>query len=108
MKNILLVCGTGASSGFMAKNIRQAAKARNIEIGVKARSDSVVEDYIEDIDLLLVGPHLSYMLHDLEDIADPFGVPVQIITKDAYGDLDGDAVLDFALPFLKDEKTHER
>lgn len=47
MKNILLVCGTGASSGFMAKNIRQAAKARNIEIGVKARSDSVVEDYIE-------------------------------------------------------------
>ena len=58
MKNILLVCGTGASSGFMAKNIRQAAKARNIEIGVKARSDSVVEDYIEDIDLLLVGPHL--------------------------------------------------
>ena len=67
MKNILLVCGTGASSGFMAKNIRQAAKARNIEIGVKARSDSVVEDYIEDIDLLLVGPHLSYMLQDLED-----------------------------------------
>ena len=65
MKNILLVCGTGASSGFMAKNIRQAAKARNIEIGVKARSDSVVEDYIEDIDLLLVGPHLSYMLQDL-------------------------------------------
>ena len=60
MKNILLVCGTGASSGFMAKNIRQAAKARNIEIGVKARSDSVVEDYIEDIDLLLVGPHLLY------------------------------------------------
>lgn len=108
MKNILLVCGTGASSGFMAKNIRQAAKARNIEIGVKARSDSVVEDYIEDIDLLLVGPHLSYMLHDLEDIADPFGVPVQIIPKDAYGELDGNAVLDFALPFLKDEKTHER
>ena len=102
MKNILLVCGTGASSGFMAKNIRQAAKARNIEIGVKARSDSVVEDYIEDIDLLLVGPHLSYMLQDLEDIAEPHGVSVQIIPKDAYGELDGDAVLDFALPFLED------
>lgn len=28
MKQILLVCGTGASSGFMAKNIRQAIKAR--------------------------------------------------------------------------------
>ena len=102
MKNILLVCGTGASSGFMAKNIRQAAKARNLEIGVKARSDSTVEDYIEDIDLLLVGPHLSYMLNDLKDIADPHNVPVEIISKDAYGTLDGDAVLDFIIETLGD------
>ena len=102
MKNILLVCGTGASSGFMAKNIRQAAKARNIEIGVKARSDSVVEDYIEDIDLLLVGPHLSYMLQDLEDIADPYDVPVRIIPEEAYGSLDGNAVIDFLLSEFKE------
>lgn len=102
MKNILLVCGTGASSGFMAKNIRIAAKARGLEIGVKARSDSTVEDYIEEIDLLLVGPHLSYMLDDLKDIADPYDVPVEIIPKDAYGSLDGDAVLDFALEILGD------
>lgn len=42
------------------------------------------------------------MLQDLEDIAEPHGVAVQIIPKDAYGELDGDAVLDFALPFLED------
>lgn len=102
MKNILLVCGTGASSGFMAKNIRQAAKARGIEVGVKARSDSTVEDYIEDIDLLLVGPHLSYMMDDLKQIADPHGVPAALIPKDAYGELDGDAVLDFALEILEE------
>ncbi len=94
MKKILLVCGTGASSGFMAKNIRQAAKARGMEWDVKARSDSVVEDYIEEIDLLLVGPHLAYMLGDLEEIAEPYDVPVAIIPKDAYGNLDGDAVCD--------------
>ena len=46
MKQILLVCGTGASSGFMAKNIRQAIKARGLSYDVKARSDSVLEDYI--------------------------------------------------------------
>lgn len=97
MKNILLVCGTGASSGFMAKNIRNAAKKRGIEISVKARSDSEVEDYIEEIDLLMVGPHLKYMLHDLEEIADPYDVPVRIIDEDAYGSLDGDAVLNAIL-----------
>lgn len=103
MKNILLVCGTGASSGFMAKNIRQAAKARGQQIGVKARGDAEVETYIEEIDLLLVGPHLKYMLQDLEQIAKPHGVPVRIIPEKAYGTLDGNAVLDFIDQELKEE-----
>lgn len=49
MLHILLVCGTGASSGFMAKNIRKAAKEENLEINVKARSDSEIEEYIEQL-----------------------------------------------------------
>ena len=97
MKNILLVCGTGASSGFMAKNIRQAAKARGIELSVKARGDAVVEEYIDEIDHLLVGPHLKYMLADLEEIAEPYNVEVRIIPEEAYGALNGDAVLDFMI-----------
>lgn len=101
MKNVLLVCGTGASSGFMAKNIRIAAKARGIEIGIKARSDSVVEDYIDDIDLLLVGPHLDYMLKDLEKIAKPHDVEVRLISREAYGTLDGEAVLAVIEDILK-------
>lgn len=94
MKQVLLVCGTGASSGFMAKNIRKAAKEKGMEIGVKARSDSEVEEYIEEIDLLLVGPHLRYMKEDLEEIAGPYNVPVSIIEEEAYGSLDGAAVLE--------------
>ena len=97
MKNVLLVCGTGASSGFMAKNIRQAAKAHGVDISFKARSDSEVEEYIEEIDLLLVGPHLKYMLNDLEEIADPYDVPVRIIDEAAYGSLDGEAVFEFTM-----------
>lgn len=100
MKSILLVCGTGASSGFMAKNIRAAAKERGEEWDVKARSDSVVEDYIDQIDLLLVGPHLAYMVGDLEEIAEPYDVPVVVIPKDAYGQLDGNAVCEFVEPYL--------
>lgn len=101
MKQILLVCGTGASSGFMARNIRQAVKARGLDYDVKARSDSVLEDYIEDISLLLVGPHLDYMLKDLEEIVEPYNVPVRIIPKEAYGSLDGEAVADLITEILK-------
>ncbi|MBS5003049.1 PTS sugar transporter subunit IIB [Holdemania filiformis] len=103
MLHILLVCGTGASSGFMAKNIRKAAKEENLEINVKARSDSEIEEYIESIDLLLVGPHLRYMLNDLLQIAAPYHVPVRIIDERAYGSLDGKSVLDFALKCIQEE-----
>ena len=44
--NVLLVCGSGASSGFMAANIRKAASARGLEITVTARSESEVLNYV--------------------------------------------------------------
>ena len=48
--DILLVCGSGASSGFMAANIRKAASARGLEWKVTARSESEILNYVEDID----------------------------------------------------------
>ena len=63
-----------------------------------------IEEYIDSIDLLLVGPHLRYMLNDLNQIAAPYHVPVRIIDDRAYGALDGKAVLHFALDCLKEEK----
>jgi PTS system cellobiose-specific IIB component len=57
--NVLLVCGSGASSGFMAANIRKAAAVKGVEITVNARSESEIENYIDEIDCLMVGPHLN-------------------------------------------------
>lgn len=95
MKKILLVCGTGASSGFVASNIRKAVKNRGADYDIIARSDSAVEDYIDEIALLLVGPHLDYMLKELEEVGAEYHVPVKIIPQKAYGSMDGEAILDF-------------
>lgn len=97
MKTILLVCGSGASSGFLARNIRMAAKTRGVDLDVIARSDAVVEDYLDSIDLLLIAPHLDFMADELKQIADRKKVEVRVIPKKAYGTLNGDAVLDFIL-----------
>ena len=48
--NVLLVCGSGASSGFMAANMRKAASKQGLEIDIKARSESEIENYIDEID----------------------------------------------------------
>ena len=97
MKNILLICGSGASSGFMAAAIRKAAKKRKIAITVKAASESQLDDRIDEIDYLLIGPHLSYMLNDLQEQTKDKKVQAAVIPQAVYGTLNGEKALDLIL-----------
>ncbi len=97
MKNILLICGSGASSGFMAAAIRKAAKKRKLEFSVKAASESQLDDHIDAIDYLLIGPHLSYMLNDLQEQTKDKNVKATIIPQAVYGTLNGEKALDLIL-----------
>lgn len=92
--NVLLVCGSGASSGFMAANVRKAAKARGIDITVNARSEATVEDYVDEIDCLMVGPHLATLKGDMEEICAGYDIKIAVISSDAYAHLDGNKCLD--------------
>lgn len=97
MKHILLICGSGASSGFMAAAIRKAAKKRGEEVSVKAASESQLDERINEIDYLLIGPHLSYMLDDIQKQTADKNVKVAVIPQSTYGTLNGDKALDLIL-----------
>ena len=84
--NVLLVCGSGASSGFMAANMRKAASKQGLDIDIKARSESEIENYIDEINVLMVGPHLAYIL-DGED------VKVILMEPDYYSVLNGEMAI---------------
>ncbi|MEH7493635.1 PTS sugar transporter subunit IIB [Neobacillus niacini] len=99
-KTILLVCGGGASSGFMAQNIRKAAKKRNVELNVIARSESEVDEYLNEINVLLIGPHLKYMEEDLQEKVSAYNIPAAVIPQTIYGLLDGNKGLDLILELL--------
>lgn len=92
--NVLLVCGSGASSGFMAANIRKAALARGVEIDIKARGEAEIENYVEDIDALMVGPHLAYILDEIEEYIGDHDVKVILMKANYYSTLNGDLALD--------------
>jgi PTS system cellobiose-specific IIB component len=92
--DILLVCGSGASSGFMAANIRKAASARGLEWKVTARSESEILNYVEDIDCLMVGPHLASNLGAIEEDCEGYDIKVALLTKEAYSKLNGDLAVD--------------
>ena len=38
-----------------------------LELDIKARSESEIENYIDEIDALMVGPHLAYILDEVEE-----------------------------------------
>lgn len=94
---VLLVCGSGASSGFMAANIRKAATARGVEITVNARSEAEVENYIDDIDCLMVGPHLAILMDDMQSICEGHSIKVALMKPEYYARLDGGKALDHIL-----------
>lgn len=95
--NVLLVCGSGASSGFMAANMRKAASARGLEMDIKARSESEIENYIDEIDVLMVGPHLAYILDEIEEYTHGEDVKAILMKGEYYATLDGDKALDHML-----------
>lgn len=99
--NVLLVCGSGASSGFMAANVRKAAAARGLAITVNARSESVVEDYVEEIDCLMIGPHMASVKEGMEEICEGYDIKVAVIDKAAYAKLDGEKTLDQILALFE-------
>ena len=99
--NILLVCGSGASSSFMAAKMRVAAKKRDIELNVTARAESEIENYIDDVDAVMIGPHLSIWY---DDVKKRYGEECAVILmeKDYYSKLDGDKAIDHLLKELED------
>lgn len=106
-KNVLLVCSSGASSGFMASNINKAAKKRKVAVKVKARSQNEVDSYIDDIQLIMVGPHLKYAVPELEEKAEGKDVKVALMKKSYYALLDGDKALDHILALLGEENAED-
>ena len=94
MKHVLLICGSGASSGFMAAAIRKAAKKKGEEISVKAASEAQLDDWLDQIDTLLIGPHLAYIKDDVTAKTAGKNIQVAIIPQAIYGTLDGTKALE--------------
>lgn len=100
MKNILLACGAGASSGFIAQKMRKAAQKQGLEISIRAVSDTEIMENIEDVGVLMIGPHLKHKFEDIQKDVVPLGVKASVIDRRYYATLDGEAVLKQALELM--------
>ncbi len=98
---ILLICGSGASTGFLVQNMRVVAKKRQIDATIEARSDSQLKSMADKVDVVLAGPHLKYQSNKIKAICEAVDTPFDFLDHVVYGALDGEKALDMALSMNK-------
>ena len=101
--DILLVCGSGASSGFMAVNMRKAAAKHNVDATITARSEAEIDSYIDQIDALMIGPHLKYLADELQVKYADKPVKVILMKPEYYSMLNGEKALKHLITVLRED-----
>lgn len=90
---ILVVCGAGASSTFVAQRLRHAAHSAGLDFTAIAGTPQSLPIDLDDADLVLVGPHLAHALPEIERDATARGAGAVLLPADIFGDLDGTRTL---------------
>lgn len=85
----------------MAANIRKAAAKQGIDISVTARSEAEIENYIDDIDCLMIGPHLAYLIDEVDEIIGETQVKVELMKPAYYATLNGEKALEHILSLFE-------
>lgn len=101
-KTILLVCGTGMSTTILVKKMQKIVAEEQLDYEIIAANIGDSEGIInnENIDVLLLGPQVSYMNEVLSKRYAPKKVMVGSISKDDYGLANGRKVLELAESLL--------
>ncbi|GAA4348389.1 PTS sugar transporter subunit IIB [Microbacterium rhizosphaerae] len=90
---ILVVCGAGASSTFVAQRVRSAAEDRGIPCEARAGSESSIGADLDTLDVVLVGPHLAPRMELIRAGAASRGAVAVLLPGDVFSDLDGSRTL---------------
>ncbi|AYF97541.1 PTS sugar transporter subunit IIB [Protaetiibacter intestinalis] len=95
---VLIVCGAGASSTFVAQRLRRAAADRAVELEAVASSASAAADLVGGADVVIAGAHLGSTVAELAVLAADARVPFVVLDDAARQD--GDELLDTTLAAL--------
>jgi cellobiose PTS system EIIB component len=100
MELILVVCGAGASSTFLASRLRSLATERGLDLTARAASNLDLSARLADATVLLVGPHLEASFPQLRAEAAALSVPAGLLPSTAFGPQGAADALDQALGLL--------
>jgi PTS system cellobiose-specific IIB component len=78
------------STSLLVSKMEKAAKDKGIECSVQATGESEVKNYIDNIDVLLLGPQVRFLLSKFKKSLADKNIPVEVINTIHYGTMDGE------------------
>ncbi|AVQ45168.1 PTS sugar transporter subunit IIB [Clostridium botulinum] len=100
MKNILLVCCAGMSTSLLVTKMNAVAIKNGIDVKINAVPEAELKKYIDDVDVILLGPQVRYLLNQVREQVKTKGINVDVINSIDYGTMNGEKVLNFALDLI--------
>ncbi len=97
MITIRLFCAAGMSTSLLVNKMKDAAKAKGIEVDIEAFPEGQMDKHLDGVNVALLGPQVGYTLSKAKKTCEPLGIPVDVIPMVDYGMMNGAKVLDFAL-----------
>lgn len=99
MKKILLACNAGMSTSLLVQKMQTEAKKQGLDVEIKADPLNKALDLIDDADILMLGPQISYAKKDAEDVA-AGRIPVTVIAMADYGRMNAKKILADAMKLM--------
>ena len=94
---IRLFCAAGMSTSLLVNKMKDAAKAKGIEVDIEAFPEGQMDKHLDGVDVVLLGPQVGYTLSKAKKLCDPKGIPVEVIPMVDYGMMNGAKVIDLAV-----------
>lgn len=88
---IILACAAGMSTSMLVDRMIQSAKEKAIDLEIEAVPVSSLDSHIDGVQLILLGPQVSYLKEQLAEEYAP--IPVQVVEMMDYGMMNGEKVL---------------
>lgn len=100
MYNILLVCSAGMSTSLLVTKMQKAAEEQGIKVNIRAIAEADLKNNLENLDALLLGPQVRYMLPKVKALMGTKGIPVDVINSVDYGTMNGVKVLNHVISMI--------
>ncbi|MFK4474656.1 PTS system cellobiose-specific IIB component [Paenibacillus sp. RC73] len=98
--NILLVCAAGMSTSILVSKMKKSLEPDQQDWVIEAHPIGELSDYINNFNVVLLGPQVSHKLKGVEKEYGSYGKPIAVINSLDYGMGNGKKVVEFAIELV--------